>query len=374
MEYCSRFWGKSEGCFGLAYNTAEHECWLKNSTTGASDTLTFEAVTTVALVNREDMTPLSEDCPAASLSNHTVGSVGYTVHCDRDIVGFDGCWEGYPWCKGDGDPFRGFYHATSLDECLGFCLSEHPLCVAVVWNPNLKIGYANCWPKTGVSSTNDRPGLDRSPMHVAAVTSMDPIDATCPIKGDTKYTAANKRFELRCGERNTGVNITSVHTQNITACIDACASSTEGCKAVSFDSSLLRGYQNCYLQNTTSLIVKDDQSIFAFLSDTPATPSPSPSNSASDTSAPSSSSKAWIAGPVIGGIAALSIIALGLFWWRRRESRKSTNGVNTIHEAPAPSEKYAYREPAQLDAQAKPSELSSGTISHELPTSYNTAK
>lgn len=276
-----------------------------------------------ALVESKDMQPLDKDCPAADLSTHTLGDIGYTVHCGKDIGGFDTCWSGYPQCLQS--PFIGFYHATSLEDCLQVCVKEHPLCRGVVYNPTLELGFANCWPKTGFPTTLDTPGPERGTMHSATITSLDRIDTSCP--SDTSYMAqGNKNFEIHCGQINSGSNITSVHTQNITACLDACASSDKGCIGVVFDSTLQGGYQNCYLQNTTSVISNQASATYAVLagSSVPtssSSPVPGASNPNNTSDSSSSSSKAWIAGPVIGGLAAIAIIAFALFWWRRRKNK-----------------------------------------------------
>src|SRR4051812_33408189 len=31
MEFCSRYWGKGEGCFGVVWRAEDKQCWLRNS-------------------------------------------------------------------------------------------------------------------------------------------------------------------------------------------------------------------------------------------------------------------------------------------------------------------------------------------------------
>ncbi|KAF2744944.1 hypothetical protein M011DRAFT_460440 [Sporormia fimetaria CBS 119925] len=188
-------------------------------------------------------------------------------------------------------------------------------------------------------------------MHLAVITRTDQslINTTCP-SATSIQAAGGKYFDIHCGEYNTGVNITSAHTQNITACLDACA-----------------GNENC---NTTSMISKQTSSTYALLSDAPP---PSNVTRTNETLPPSSSSSsnAWIAGPVVGGFSALVIIAFAIFWWRRRNPNNATND-HTEEPAFVPvPEKYGHVF-AQLDGQLHPSELSDGNAyAHELPTKSN---
>lgn len=339
MERCSRYWGEGEGCYGVVWRESDNMCWMRNSTTGTANMVDDTGIH-AALTKSSDMTPLDSDCPAADLSTHTVGNFGYTVHCGKVISGqYDTCWQGYPVCNQS--PFIGFYHATSLEECLNRCIEEHPLCRGVSYNPGLEIGYANCWPKTGFDNSLSTPDAKMGILHSATVTSLDRIDTSCPE--DKGYTATgNKQFEIHCGQLNAGTNITSFHSQNLTACMDACASSDKNCIGIVFDSTLANGYENCYLQNTTSVISSKDSTTYALLSGTPlpsssGTPLPGGSNSNSNSTSTgpqaadkedNSSSKAWIAGPVIGGILVLVLIGFALIWWRRRKARQLAASVS----------------------------------------------
>jgi hypothetical protein len=319
-----------------------------------------------ALVESTDMQPLDTKCPATDLSTQTLGDLGYTVHCDKVIGQYDTCWSGYPSCLES--PFTGFYHATSLEDCLNTCIKEHPLCRAVSYNPGLEIGYANCWPKTGFPNSLSTPDSSMGILHSATITSLDQVNRTCP--SDTVYASGTKNFEIHCGQLNTGTNITSLHTQNITACLDECASSDQSCVGIVFDSSLQGGYQNCYLQNTTSVIQDQAQATYAALTDAvipSSTTSPLPDQPGNSDSG--SSSKAWIAGPVIGGIVGVALIAFALFWWRRRKNKAA--GAGPIEKdgygaAPAYTPYgggVAYRN----EAPAPPSELG-GDHARELAT------
>ncbi|KAF2726728.1 hypothetical protein EJ04DRAFT_480129 [Polyplosphaeria fusca] len=369
MDRCSRYWGADEGCFGIVWRE-DQNCWIRNSSV-TLDTLEPDQGIHFAMVEAKDMEPLDTDCPAADLSTHTLDTsgddIGYTLHCGKDISGdFDSCWDGFP-CFGldylDGK-FRSFYHATSVEDCLHNCIKEHPLCRAVVYNPDLKMGFANCWLKDGFKDFLSPGPNDKRILHSAAITNLDRIDTTCPT--DTKYTSQNKaQFDIQCGQTSSGTNLTSVHRQNITSCMDACANSDRGCVGVIFDSTLQDGFRNCYLQNTTNVLSKEPSATYAALS---GTSSASPGQGGNNPSTPSSSSssKAWIAGPVVGGILAIAILAAAIIWWRRRKAK--TAALEGYATAPP----YSPYHGAQM--QAAPSELGGDTARELAATEHKPVK
>ncbi|KAF2124967.1 hypothetical protein P153DRAFT_349095 [Dothidotthia symphoricarpi CBS 119687] len=381
MEHCSRFWGKSEGCFGIVWVAQSSECWIRNSTVSTAGLIPLEDNYS-ALVVAGEMDPGSTDCPADDGSTHTLDGIpglAYTVNCGKVIDGQDACFSGYNECWVS--PYKNYFHTETLDACVRICVDQHPLCKAVSWNPGLEIGFANCWLKTDFSSAKlITPPADYGVMHTATITSIDRIDTTCPTK--TSYTAPNKKiFDINCGQSNAGSNITNIHSQNITSCMDACAASDKSCIGIVFDSSLQFGYNNCALQSTSNIVTTQSQATYAALSSETAASTPSSSTS--------SGSKAWIAGPVIGGIAALALLAFALLWWRRRKAKKApyvqkdapppaTGPVYTAAPAYSPTGSTApplqqqggyYDAPLPVPQPLPASEMSEGRERNELPAS-----
>ena len=323
MEHCSRYWGNGEGCFGVVWVENGGACWIRNSNVSTANLVPAPGHYS-ALVDRSGMKGYDTSCPNADLSVNTLPGVNgmqYTTHCGKVIGGDDRCFNGYP-CLGS--PYVGFYHAATLEECMGICVDQHPLCRSVSWNPGLEIGFANCWPKTGTDAGFGDPVKNTGIFHSAEITQIDQVDTKCP--SPNTYTASNAsgaHFDIHCGQLNAGTNITSLHTQNITACMDACATSSQACKAILFDSTLQGGFKNCYLQNTTSVIIDQASATYAVLAEADISSSkPSSSSSPGNNDNSTSSSKAWIAGPAIGGVVALAAIGFAIFWWRRRRSAK----------------------------------------------------
>jgi hypothetical protein len=388
MEHCSRYWGDKEGCFGVVWRE-DNKCWLRNSNTTLAGLKDSTDGTHAAYIVPGTLDPISRTCPETDLSTHTLSGVdglGYTVHCGKDISGPDNCWSGIPKPCWDGQhldgKFKAFFHAKTLEECLRFCVDQNPLCKAVAWNPGMEQGYANCWPKADFSdNVLVSPGPNNGVMHSATITSIERIDTQCP--SGNKYSASgNHNFDVHCGQLSTGTNITSIHSQNITSCMDSCAT-TDKCIGVVFDSALQNGFKNCYLQNTTSTVTEKASATYAALSGsnipsaTPSGGSGSGSGSVDGVNTGSeSSSKAWIAGPVIGGLAAIAIIAFAIFWWRRRKAG-AANAVekdSTVHQydaAPA----YSPGVPPQQHSQghgyydAPASEVDGQGVHNELPAS-----
>lgn len=379
MGHCSRFWGKGEGCYGVVWSEINKGCWLKNSSTSTAR-LRPENGSHSALVKSGEMDGYDTACPHGDLSVNSlpgVEGIQYTTHCGKFIDGDDECFSGYPCLTGT---FTGIFHAKSLQDCVRICTEQHPLCRAVSYNPGLEIGFANCRPRTALPRSLSKPRLNMGIMHAATISQIDPIERACPSK--KTYTTSTNRttFDIRCGQLSTGSNVTSVHSQNLTACMDACASSETKCVGALFDASLTGGYNNCYLQNTTNVVMDSPSATYAAVTDTQQvlpnstwTDTPSASTTSASTNANSkSSSKAWIAGPVVGCVAAVAAIAFAIFWIRKRKrSRKPTivesNGqsVGELDSAGAVGE-LGPGEQNKL-THAAPSELQTNRHFSELP-------
>ena len=344
MEHCSRYWGKSEGCYGIVWR-GDKKCWIRNSNVTVAGLKDSTEDIHSAMIAQNTYAKLDTSCPGTDLSTHTLDGVpglGYTLHCNKVIGDFDTCWSGYPrpcWDVQHVDgAFVGYFHTKTLEECVRICTDQSPLCKGVSWNPDYSIGYANCWPKTGYG--NDKivtPPTSQGIIHSVAITSLDLPDKECPTD-KTYSTTSNNNFNINCGQTNEGTNITNVHSLNITSCMDTCAS-TEKCVGVVFDTTLQDGFRNCYLKNTTSTVSDRANASFALLAGSSipsSTPSPSSTPGTSNSNNPSggsSSSKAWIAGPVIGGLLFLAILAGALFWWRRRNAASPAAGGKNPYEA-----------------------------------------
>jgi hypothetical protein len=381
MEHCSRFNGEGEGCFGIVWVGDTGACWLRNSNTSSSG-LEPQTDRYSALIDRDQMTSLDTTCPHEDLSVHNLTSepgIQYTTHCGKAISGSDQCWSSYPQPCLD-EPFKGFFHTSSLEECVELCVEQHPLCEAVSWSPDMSIGFANCWPKTSkepltAPSSSSTFGKAKV-MHSVTITNVDLPDDKCPSEPKYVYKSEDLHrkvdFDVRCGQLSTGTNMTSLRAQNVTACMDACAASEEKCVGALFDSSLRGGYRNCYLQNTTSVVTDQASAIYAMVK------SRDDGHHGNGSSSESSDggSKAWIAGPVVGGVVALAVLIGAVIWWRRRKAGKNEmprelNGRPSIPEADT-KQAYSVGPPVEMGADRGVRELPgntdySGKAPQELP-------
>ncbi|KAI9666568.1 MAG: hypothetical protein M1821_004504 [Bathelium mastoideum] len=157
-----------------------------------------------------------------------------------------------------------------------------------------------------------------------AVLNLKSFDTNSACTNGTNYTSPNAaEFEISCNtDIPTAANLVTHHVQNLTACTDLCATYTNSsgvtCHGAVFDSTLENGYQNCYLKSQlASTIISNG---FHYVQLTRAA-NGSATNSDPSHHSSSSSSHAWIAGPVVGGIVGLAAIAGVLFWLQRRRRR-----------------------------------------------------
>ncbi|CAN9387748.1 unnamed protein product [Alternaria alternata] len=327
LELCSRFEQNGEGCFGIHWTADGGHCWLRNSNVSKSD-LKADTGSVSALVNRNQMKAFDTACTDEEYQKLAgVDGIAYTTTCNQVYQGLPQCFDEYD-CL---DPARYFYHAESLEECLGFCVALHPRCRIVSWNPGLQVGFANCWPRFGNQNPKlGQPSSQQGTMHSAAIIEAPTPDSACPQ--DNVYHSGGQangtQFDIHCGKLNQGLNITSLQAQNITYCMDACAVNKDGCTAVLYSSSLDDGYQNCHLQKTINEVIDSANATYATIA----------SSDSDNSSSGSSPSKAWIAGPVIGGIAALAAIGFAIFWWRRRKTKKAS----AVHKYAEPAGGAAY--------------------------------
>jgi hypothetical protein len=387
MEHCSRYMGNGEGCFGMVWIESNSHCWLRNSSTGTVNLAKKEGHFSALVVDGQ-MKGYDTKCPGDDASIRSLPGVDglqYTLNCNKVVSGFDLCSSGYPKpCLES--PYQGFFHTKSLEECLTICVDQRPLCKAVSWSPDLKIGFANCFLKSGFPESGlTAPGPKNGVLHSATITRIDPINRDCPANKTYTATTAKKQFDIHCGQVNTGTNFTSVHSQNITSCMDTCANSKDNCIGVVFESDLNGGYKNCRLQNSTSVMSDSATATYAALSSSLSTEPSTPSSS--------SSSKAWIAGPVIGGIALLALLIVLALWWRKRKTSRASSlpvekdgheftqygaapayspggatqayspGATTAYSPAATHMQYYDTSPIQSHGSAAPLELSGG--SHE---------
>lgn len=144
-------------------------------------------------------------------------------------------------------------------------------------------------------------------------------------------TANNKGFNKRCKQSIDGDVIGQTHTASLESCVDYCATFVNGsqsCTAVRHQPNADDGWENCYLQAPAQFFSasRSDYNM-ALLATQLNTTNSSSSSSSSNTDA-ESSSKAWIAGAVVGPLAAIGLLVGGFFWLQKKKRTKA-NTVST---------------------------------------------
>lgn len=371
MNQCSWF---QPACFGVTYYTQNQTCSFKSigiNSSYASTTASDNVNVNSALVNVTQMAGLDPTCPYQNNSViNTSEGLPFHIYCNQDMGGIG---DYFPWGVTDRA------HTETMMECMELCSHAHPVCLGVSWNADLTSGYGNCYLKSsqGVPTTVGyvtHTGLVQLPI----------IDSCNRSTDEHPITTNDKTFNVSCyGGRSGSSNVTSMYSANITSCVDACAdySGSESCLGVWFDNSFADGFDNCYLLNDTGSDAGFSNSTFAMLaSGTPSNSSSSPStsttpsasatnSSSSSGSSGGSSSKAWIAGPVIGGLAAVAIAFAGLFFWRRRRTVAAGGGERGEEKAFVPvDQRDMMGSPEAHELPRYPvSEMEAAESRHELP-------
>lgn len=328
-------------CWGVMWQESNSSCWeLSNPTSLSATNLTASDTRDIALGNTKQLAIANVSCPYTDgTSLTTPENMEFQVSCNMEIEGNDLC----PW-------FSDFCptYAETLEECMEACVHAHPLCKAAMWNPGHLAGYLNCFLKNATGPLVESTGS----IYHTAVANIVPLAEGCPTY--TNYTSSDgKVFDITCSQQITqATNLTIGHHKSITDCIDACANhdSPIECEAIVYDATMGLGFENCYLFNSVQMLDSSTYLNVAQLvttstnSTNSTSSSPSASSTSSTSSTSSSSSKAWIAGPVTGGVVAIVGIVLAWFWWNRRKTR---------NEAPTqelPSQDLPPQEGKKLDA------------------------
>lgn len=277
-----------------------------------------------AIAYANQLMALDTTCPYQNNSViETNEGLPFHIVCDRDMAG----WGDYfPW----GLDYRP--HTDTMIECMNLCADAHPLCLGVSWNSDLSAGYGNCYLK---NSQNGSLVNETAHTHSGLV-NLPSIDACSTSSDPQQISSSDQTFNVTCFEGRVGSsNITSVYTANITGCIGECATynGSDSCFAVFYDNSFDDGFENCYLLNYTGTGIAPLNSTYAEL----VSIDNSTSAPTSSTTSNSSSSKAWIAGPVVGAVSAVTIVAMGLLWWRKRAGRQRDAKFAPIELGQSPS-------------------------------------
>lgn len=331
-------------------------CWLKNMTNTVKSAVggAHSAIVTPGA----QLAALNTTCPYANNSMQiSSGGLEFKIDCRND--------QPYGDYVPTGDDYG--IHTDTLEECMEKCTEAIPLCRLLTWDPSQISGYANCYLKDhpgGLPAQPEEPLITHSAFAQLDATS---VNTTCPTN-TTFVSATNlKTFNINCNQYNDGSNATAIHTKNVNSCMDKCAANST-CVGVAFDSLLGDGFQNCHLK--TAIGVSSSVSSYFF-----ATLSGRAPNSTSPSSSSHKKSQGWIAGPVVGAVVALAIIAALVWCWRRRKNSATsrqggsdnlaTQSVASPYYQPVAQDQGPH-EMEQAKAHRPPYEMESAGLQHEL--------
>ena len=337
-------------CYGVAYQTDTQECFFKNSDLSLADRRTSHNENFVlGVARRAQLKPLPLHCPYSSGSIHkTPEGQHFEIRCSTNLVGHD-------ICDDDKGVDCSFWHSESLDDCMELCTQAKTPCAAVVFDPTLKLGYANCYEK----SSNDTRYLvaQINPVTHTAIALQPSLDSTCTTN-DIRTTNAGKNFRLSCNENYIDNDIeppSPFHTHTLDECLETCVryngDDGEKCIAVVWVWNWDSSFNNCWLKSSLGPPTLQTGIVTATLigeesggrqkkkgnggnggngingtngvhgNDTGNGGGKSIGGSASD-EAQGSGSQTWIAGPVIGTVAAAALLLILFYWWRQRRAEK----------------------------------------------------
>lgn len=350
MTDCVDICSESGGCFGATYYPGNGSCYLQFNSIAVLSVVGSDSDGNSAIANSTQFTPFDTICPYQNTSTiKSSDGLAFEILCDVEMYGY-----------GDYYPEGQHYNSdtSTMMDCMDLCSEAHPLCLGVSWNPDLIDGYGNCYLK---NSQNGTPQATQGYIMHSALAHLPSIDA-CSNSEPSQVSSNGEVFNVTCFEGRTGSsNITSFYSMNVTGCIDACANYTgvDTCHGVTFDNSMQYGFENCYLLNETGSAYPGLNATYAewvaFTSYNGSPDVPAPVLSSN------SSSKAWIAGPVIGGVVALALVVLGTFWWRRRVGQKETQSDSVDARPEMKSSPY------ELPAESRVPELEGSSPRYEMP-------
>ncbi|KAL4945558.1 hypothetical protein BDV06DRAFT_184516 [Aspergillus oleicola] len=301
---------RSGPCYGIAYTKRNSTCWLLTSEDDSTeDNLIDDTTTDVALAPASQYEAYDSACPYANQSVRTTEvGLSFTIQCSTDMAPFGHyCpWSlvQSPWCK---------MHTATIDECIELCAQARPLCRAVSWSPDMGDGFGNCYLKDTVGTLV----TGNHPTHLihSALAEIPEADRSCPqdYYTSTADESSRQQFSVDCFQTRSGTtNITAHHQTDANQCMDDCALDPE-CEGMVFDTTMASGYENCQLLSDIGSEVANPNITFAQVIDI----------ESNEPESSSSSSKAWIAGPVVGGVVAVVVVIVGIWFWRRRRNRRA---------------------------------------------------
>lgn len=360
------------------YDAAKSTCWFKNGSLTYSELSYGGDGFHTAIASTSQFVSLETACPFTNQSiQKATNGMNFQIECGLNALTSD--------FNGTVDKYYKPYHANSLADCMNWCADGTPLCYGVAFNPDLSLGYRNCYPKN--SNVSDQLHDQSSVWNLHAALVQITYNNTC--NSGLYNSSDGKAFGLNCGSTAGGPNIGQVHQPDFGSCIDYCSTYTNGsesCTAAVYQPDAADSYENCYLKSPVGSIQTYPHTgyNFAVLASSSFITNSTSSSSSAESKSLGGGGKAWIAGAVIGPIAVIALL-VGAFMWRRKKHQQEglvkdtlvQESEGAVGRKPAHSNMGRTNQYSPVPTNLPPGELSDGVVyaaqrnrlneQHELP-------
>ncbi|CAG8951074.1 hypothetical protein HYFRA_00006472 [Hymenoscyphus fraxineus] len=347
LDKCSMF--SIDTCGAAILDTMTRKCFYKNSNVTGLGAV-FREGYIMGIANRSQIQQLPSICNNNGQTQITQNGLKLSVYCDQNSSGGDLCSNEAPECRA---------HTNSLEECLEFCSTRHPLCTGVSWDSTVQYGYQNCYPKNATAQNFDKARGSALKTHSAKVLLQAPPPSDCLARSSISSLAKDQgTFTLACDEDRPGNNITVLHADSIDSCVDSCARNSEKnpkCVGAVFDAKMQGGYENCYLKSAFGERLPDQGGfMFALRQDSvPSNISNATNNTTLNTSSPTTnilsgtstpatdpnsvlgkntSSRTTVIAPIVGAVLGVAITLAIVCWWRRLRRKRQVGITKNMSE------------------------------------------
>lgn len=142
----------------------------------------------------------------------------------------------------DGEVIGTIPEATTLTQCADFCGTFHPRCEGINFSD------ADGCQLFGVPSGGGEIPTKPSRFVDSGRGQYPTLAQSSCRSGRQLAQGSSGTFEAMCGQVINGADIVQRHHTTFEGCATDCAT-TNGCRAFSFEASLDRGFNNCYLKS-----------------------------------------------------------------------------------------------------------------------------
>lgn len=302
-------------CYGVVWDSGNKRCSYKKDSNGEISQNLLSSKTgfrsAVAYASQLTQSVSKTQCPYRNLSKQkTKSGMELEILCGAYIR------------SGITTPV----HTETMGECMERCAEHHPLCGSVSFNSDIVgSGWLNCLLRT--PSENSLTPYTRTLAHSAVVVEHPLEKAICQNDsvmdgkdGRTFRTSCNDLQKL--DDANTPP-VAMSHELSLDGCLQRCTDANSTCKTAIFDVGLQQGFQNCYLfDGFPPVRAQESNVMFIYLDSLSSQYKPPPPEQTNP------KNKSWIAGPVAGTVGFIILIALGL-WYRKRKAT-SNNKVQKL--------------------------------------------